>query len=131
MKTLITTMLITATAFPLLADDAHHGQHRMPDGSMMADHAMPVPAAAKASQSAAVKSGDTRILARVNGLVCDFCAQGIRKTLMKEPDVTQVQVDLSAKQVTVDLSRGGKLEEAHLGNLLKAAGYDMTSYEVQ
>lgn len=131
MKTLITTMLITAAAFPLLADDAHHGQHRMPDGSMMADHAMAAPAAAEVSRSAAVKSGDTRILARVNGLVCDFCAQSIRKTLMKEPGVTQVQVDLSAKQVTVDLARGSKLEEARLGNLLKAAGYDMTSYEVQ
>lgn len=73
-----------------------------------------------------------RIFASVNGLVCDFCAQAIKKTLLKEPGVTDVNVDLTAKSVVVGLQADATLiEKERLGKLLLDAGYDMTGYKVE
>ena len=58
-------------------------------------------------------------------------AQGIKKTLLKEPGVTDVAVDLTAKTVKVALADGAELPEPRLKDLLKEAGFDMTSYEVK
>lgn len=127
MKTLTLTLLLANAALPVLAETPT-GRHRMADGSWMADHDMPAPAAVSATATAPAGAD---ILARVNGLVCDFCAQSIRKMLMKERGVADVRVDLSAKTVSIDLNDGAKLPEERLRSLLTAAGYDMTAYEVR
>lgn len=128
MKTSLTTLALVAgigvMTFPAFAE-AHDGMHKMPDGTMMHNHEMEAPAKA---EKAATVTASNKIVAKVNGLVCDFCAQAVKKTLMKEPGVTEAQVDLSAKTVTIGLKDGAKLEEARLGKLLKDAGYDMVSY---
>ena len=128
MKTLLTLSTLALISMPVWAEPSRAGQHRMPDGIWMANHDTTKPAS---SSPTAVKVSQHRVVARVNGLVCDFCAQSIRKTLSKEPGVREVQVDLSAKTVSIDLSGGATLERDRLGNLLREAGYDMTAYEVR
>ena len=125
-QTLTLGLLMAALSLPVLAAESHEGMHSMPDGSSMKNANMAAPAAAATGD---VK-GDKTLIANVNGLVCDFCAQSIKKMLMKEPGVTDVKVDLSGKTVTVGLKAGGDLPEARLKGLLKDAGYDMTAYKV-
>ncbi|HEX2859246.1 MAG TPA: heavy metal-associated domain-containing protein [Alphaproteobacteria bacterium] len=133
-QTLLIAALLAAVSLPALANhdgkghEGHAGMHQMPDGTWMNNHEMATP---KADAKPTAVKGDKRIVANVNGLVCDYCAQSIKKTLMKEPGVADVNVDLSAKTVTVGLKADGKLEEARLKGLLKDAGYDMTTYKVE
>ncbi len=128
MKQILTLSLMAmAITLPALAAESREGMHQMPDGTWMKNAEMAKP---KAAEPVAMK-GDKRIVASVNGLVCDYCAQGIKKTLMKEPGVADVSVDLSAKTVTVGLKADGKLEEGRLKGLLKEAGYDMTAYKAE
>ena len=37
----------------------------------------------------------------VNGMVCDFCARGIQKTFLKDPNVEKIDVDLAKGKVTI------------------------------
>lgn len=127
MKTL-TFILTTGLIIPAFAAESQEGMHRMPDGTMMQNHEMS--SAKKASEAKSEAATASRVIAHVNGLVCDFCAQGIKKSLSGEPGVTDVQVDLTAKTVAVGLAEGAELKEARLREVLKEAGYDVTAYEV-
>lgn len=120
-KTLTLGLILTTLTLPVFAAENHQGQHQMPNGTWMTSTEMAAPAATQ---------GKT-IVATVNGLVCDFCAQSIRKTLLKEAEVKDATVDLTAKTVTVQLKEDATLPEAHLKALLKDAGYDMTAYKVE
>ncbi len=128
MKLQYITLALTALSLPAFAAESHENMHKMPDG-MMKD--MDMSSMDKPATAAQQAQGDKVIIAKVNGLVCDFCAQAIKKTLMKENGVTDVKVDLTAKTVTVGLKADATLEEARLKGLLKDAGYDMTAYKVQ
>lgn len=131
MKISLTTLMLAAgigvMTLPAFAAEAHDGRHKMPDGTTMDNHDHAMTATAKL-EKAAVVNASNKVMAKVNGLVCDFCVQSIQKTLMKEPGVTEAHVDLTAKTVTVGLKDGAKLEKARLGELLQEAGYDMVSY---
>lgn len=129
MKLQYITLALTALSLPAFAAENHGGMHKMPDGTMMKD--MDMSSMDKPAAAAQPAKGDKVVVAKVNGLVCDFCAQSIKKTLMKEPGVTDVQVDLTGKTVTVGLKADASLEEGRLKGLLKDAGYDMTAYKVQ
>lgn len=126
MKTLTLTLACLGLILPAIAAE---GMHRMPDGTMMSDHGMHE--AEGTTPAGALKAGAGTIVATVNGLVCDFCAQSVRKTLLKEPGVIDAKVDLTAKTVTVSLAKGAGIPKDRLGSLLKEAGYDMTGYKVE
>ncbi|MEZ4846627.1 MAG: heavy-metal-associated domain-containing protein [Bdellovibrionota bacterium] len=67
----------------------------------------------------------------IEGMVCDFCAQGITKKLNKEfkdQDIKDVHVDLNSKRVTFDSK---KVDEKKLRELIKASGYNLKSVDVQ
>ena len=40
-------------------------------------------------------------IVNVNGMVCDFCARGIEKTFLKDPNVEKIDVDLARGKVTI------------------------------
>lgn len=63
---------------------------------------------------------------KVNGLVCGFCAQGIEKTLRKNPATEDVVISLEHKLVAVRTRDGQDIEDADLRKALKDAGYDVT-----
>lgn len=59
----------------------------------------------------------------VNGLVCGFCAQGIKKTFSKIDSVSDVQVDLAEKRVTIAVKDGEKIADEEIRKLITEAGY--------
>lgn len=66
---------------------------------------------------------------KVNGLVCGFCAQGIEKTLRRQPATADVVVSLEHRLVAVETRPGQTLTDEALAAALKNAGYDVVSIE--
>ena len=62
---------------------------------------------------------------KVYGLVCGFCAQGIEKTLRKNPATADVVVSLEDKLVAVATQPGQDIPDATLTQALTDAGYDV------
>ena len=62
---------------------------------------------------------------KVYGLVCGFCAQGIEKTLRKNPAAADVVVSLEDKLVAVATRDGADISDAELTRALTDSGYDV------
>ena len=62
---------------------------------------------------------------KVYGLVCSFCAQGIEKTLRKNPATADVVVSLEDKLVAVATREGQDISDADLTQALTDSGYDV------
>jgi copper chaperone CopZ len=62
---------------------------------------------------------------KVYGLVCAFCAQGIEKTLRKNPSTDDVVVSLENKLVAIGTKAGTDIPDAELRKALTEAGYDV------
>jgi len=62
---------------------------------------------------------------KVYGLVCGFCAQGIEKTLRKNPATEDVVVSLEDKLVAISTRTGQDIPDADLTKALTDAGYDV------
>jgi len=62
---------------------------------------------------------------KVNGLVCGFCAQGIEKTLRRDPATADVIVSLEHRLVAVSLKEGQDIPDDVLRKQLTASGYDV------
>jgi copper chaperone CopZ len=62
---------------------------------------------------------------KVYGLVCGFCAQGIEKTLRKNPATEDVVVSLENQLVAVGTREGQDIPDAELTKALTNAGYDV------
>jgi mercuric ion binding protein len=62
---------------------------------------------------------------KVYGLVCAFCAQGIEKTLRRNPATEDVVVSLENKLVAVGTRTGQDISDAELTRALTDAGYDV------
>jgi mercuric ion binding protein len=70
------------------------------------------------------------IKANVNGMVCAFCAQGIEKKMRALSQTKDVYVNLKQRVVAVELKEGQTLSNDTVKDLIKDAGYDVTSIEV-
>lgn len=62
---------------------------------------------------------------KVYGLVCGFCAQGIEKTLRKNPATSDVVVSLEHKLVAISTHEGQDIPDAELTRALTDSGYDV------
>jgi copper chaperone CopZ len=62
---------------------------------------------------------------KVYGLVCGFCAQGIEKTLRKNPATADVVVSLEQRLVAIETREGTDIPDADLTRALTEAGYDV------
>ena len=62
---------------------------------------------------------------KVYGLVCGFCAQGIEKTLRKNPATQDVVVSLEHKLVAIATRDGTDIADDELVKALTDAGYDV------
>jgi copper chaperone CopZ len=62
---------------------------------------------------------------KVYGLVCGFCAQGIEKTLRRNPATADVVVSLEHQTVAVATHSGRDIPDAELTQALTDAGYDV------
>jgi len=62
---------------------------------------------------------------KVYGLVCGFCAQGIDKTLRKNPATADVLVSLEHQLVAVTTREGQDIPDVELTRALTDSGYDV------
>ena len=65
----------------------------------------------------------------VKGMVCSFCAQGIKKTFGKESAVESVKVDLEQKVVSLKFRSGSTIADERLESLITDAGYNVEKIE--
>ena len=79
------------------------------------------------AQTESAKTSD--IVAKVNGMVCDFCARAVSKVFGKNEAVDMVYVDLDAGEIHVDLKPGQTLDDATVAKLIKKSGYDLVTIE--
>jgi copper chaperone CopZ len=66
---------------------------------------------------------------KVYGLVCGFCAQGIEKTLRKNPATSDGVVSLEHKLVAISTREGQDIPDAELTRALTDSGYDVKGIE--
>jgi len=76
------------------------------------------------AMTAGIVRADT-IEMKVYGLVCGFCAQGIDKTLRKNPATADVFVSLENQLVAVATRPGQDIGDADLKKALTESGYDV------
>ena len=63
----------------------------------------------------------------VKGMVCAFCAQGIKKSFRAVESVETVEVDLDKKLVTVATKKDQTLNDQQVKKIIIDAGYDVVS----
>lgn len=68
-------------------------------------------------------------LVTVNGLVCAFCAQGIKKTFSKEGAVSTVEVDMDKKLVTLGFKEGQTIADDKIKEMISNAGFNVVGIE--
>ena len=69
------------------------------------------------------------ITAKVNGLVCSFCAAAIESRLKGLGVAKAVYVDLTQKVVALELQDGKDVSPEKVAAEIKEAGYDVVSIE--
>lgn len=66
------------------------------------------------------------VIVKVDGMVCDFCAQSIQKVFGKQESVEQTFVDLDKGEIIVDLKDGQQLDDETITKLVVDSGYNVT-----
>jgi len=69
------------------------------------------------------------IVAKINGLVCDFCAQALTKVFKKEDVVDTLNVDLNAGEVLITLKEDQTLSDEIVESLIRKSGYSLVSID--
>jgi copper chaperone CopZ len=80
---------------------------------------------AAALLATSLTAGASTIEMKVYGMVCGFCAQGIEKSLRKNPATADVVVNLENKLVVVSTHDGQDIDDDELRKLITSAGYDV------
>lgn len=70
------------------------------------------------------------LVLHVNGMVCDFCAQAIKKALEQRGGVEKAEIDLAAQTVTLTMADGAApMSDADLKTLMDEAGYKLVGVD--
>ena len=65
----------------------------------------------------------TKSTVKVKGMVCAFCAQGVKKGLSKRPEVSRVSVDLDQMLVHIEYEDGKTLPEQTVKTIIESSGF--------
>ena len=65
------------------------------------------------------------ITAKVNGMVCDFCAQAVTFMFNEDEAVEAVDVDLDNGEIRVTLKDGAAMSDERVEELVTKSGYDL------
>ena len=130
-KTALSALALSLLAAPALADKGM--DHSKMDHSKM-DHASMDHSAHEGMEVAAEADTDPAtsaqtVIAKVNGLVCDFCAQAVRKVFKKQDAVESVKVDLDNGQIILGLKEGASMDDETIGKLIRKSGYSLVSID--
>ena len=74
-------------------------------------------------------AGGTQWRLKVNGMVCSFCAQGIKRKLSEIPGVRSIAVDIQAHTISLITGDAFKGGETSIRKAVQEAGYAMTSIQ--
>jgi copper chaperone CopZ len=65
----------------------------------------------------------------VKGMVCSFCAQGIKKKFSGERSIASVDVNLDEKWVKLIVKDGESLADERIQKLISEAGYNIATIQ--
>lgn len=74
--------------------------------------------------SSAMAQEKNTLTVGVKGMVCAFCATGIEKSFMAQPEVESIVVSLEKKFLKLTFKPGKSLSNEKIGGILKDAGYE-------
>ncbi len=78
--------------------------------------------------AAAAAEGEAHsVRVEVNGLVCAFCAQGIRRTFNRESATADILVSLENRLVALEFKPGMQISDEQITKRLTDAGYSVVS----
>ncbi len=64
-------------------------------------------------------------LVQINGMVCAFCVDTLKKVFSKQKSVQSTDIDLDKKLLTLNLKSGQDLDESVIKKIVKSAGYSV------
>jgi mercuric ion binding protein len=76
-----------------------------------------------ATAGARAQGPERTVEMQVDGLVCGFCAQGIRKNLATQASIEDVLVDLERGMVAIALREGQDIDDETLRRSLEKSGF--------
>lgn len=65
----------------------------------------------------------------VDGMVCSFCAQGIKRAFSEVLSVDTVDINLDQKLVTLVTKKDHQLKDEEITSLIKDSGYEVVKIE--
>ena len=75
------------------------------------------------SKATLKRTGKRTLVVQVQGMVCAFCAQGIKANFKKRKEVFKTDVNLDKMEVTVTLHEGKLLEESVVKKIVTDSGF--------
>lgn len=63
------------------------------------------------------------LIVQVKGVVCAFCAQGLKKNFNKRPEVQNTRVNMDTMEVTLTLVAGKTLSKETIEKVVVGAGF--------
>lgn len=76
-------------------------------------------------QAASAAESGEKISVKVNGLVCDFCATTIKKSFKKIDAVSEVDINLTEKLLTIQVKEGQSLSDEEITEHVTDSGYNI------
>ena len=75
--------------------------------------------------STSVWAGTKRLVLRVDGLACPFCAYGLEKKIMRMPGVLSYDADLEKGEVNVSIKDDADVDVGFLQKAVEDAGFTL------
>lgn len=63
------------------------------------------------------------ISVKTKGMVCDFCAKALEKVLLNHDAISGINVDLTSKEVLINLKSGQSITDEKITQLIRDSGY--------
>ncbi len=67
------------------------------------------------------------IIVKAKGLVCAFCATSLEKVFFKEDSVSGMGIDLTTKEILINLKKGHEMSDALITEKIEWGGYNVES----
>ena len=81
------------------------------------------------NQTFAAKEENCTINAKVNGLVCDFCARAVEKVFGKREEVKDIKVDMDKSFVHIVMNEDKNIDDKEVEKLITDSGYNLAKLE--
>ncbi len=59
---------------------------------------------------------------KINGMVCEFCAKSLEKVLLKRKEVSAISINLTTKDIILNMNPGQTIDDDTFKKLIKDAG---------